>query len=102
MPTPLHLTACVLLSTLAAISARAEDWPQFRGPTGQGISTATNVPVEWDNSRNIAWKTEIPGLGWSSPVLVDGRVYLTTATGKDSNPSLRAICVDANDGKVLW
>jgi outer membrane protein assembly factor BamB len=96
--------ACALLLTLAAGAgvAFAEDWPQFRGPTGQGLSTATNVPVEWDTSRNVAWKTPIPGRGWSSPVLAGGRVYLTTATGDDASPSLRAICVEALTGDVLW
>jgi outer membrane protein assembly factor BamB len=107
MPTPLRSILCALLLTLIApadapAAAAAEDWPQFRGPTGQGVSTASNVPVEWDASKNVAWKTPVPGRGWSSPVLAGGRVYLTTAVGDDANPSLRALCVDASNGKVLW
>ena len=79
------------------------EWPQFRGPTGQGISTATGIPVEWSSTKNVAWKTEIPGAGWSSPVLSAGKLYLTSFVGKDDAAvSLRAICVDAASGTVLW
>ena len=99
MKTPTLLT---LLMLVASLPARAQDWPQFRGPTGQGLSTAKNVPVEWGATKNVAWKTPIPGRAWSSPVLVGGKLYLTTATGDNASPSLRAMCVDADGGKVLW
>jgi outer membrane protein assembly factor BamB len=80
------------------------DWPQFRGPGGQGISTARNVPLHWGSSSNVAWRAEIPGLGWSSPVLHRGRLYLTTAvmSAVKANPSLRALCLDAASGSILW
>jgi outer membrane protein assembly factor BamB len=94
---------CILLPiawSLTIARAGAQDWPQFRGPTGQGISAATNVPVKWSPATNIAWKAEIPGQGWSSPVLSGGKVYLTSAI--TSPPSLRAICLNAATGKVLW
>src|SRR5258707_4650839 len=65
-------------STLLAAAGETE-WPQFRGPTGQGISTAVKVPVEWSATQNVAWKVEMPGRGWSSPVLSQGRLYLTSA-----------------------
>ena len=97
-----------LALTLAARAADAE-WPQFRGPGGQGLSAAKDVPVTWSTEKNVAWKTEIPGKGWSSPVLSGGRRYLTTAVGeakgpdaKDGGVSLRALCVDAKDGRILW
>jgi outer membrane protein assembly factor BamB len=79
-------------------------WPEFRGPGAQGISTATNVPVSWSATSNIAWKVAIPGKGWSSPVLADGKIYLTTAceTAGDSGISLRVICLSANDGRAIW
>jgi outer membrane protein assembly factor BamB len=80
----------------------ANDWPEFRGPTRDGISTATNVPTQWNTTENVAWQTEIPGKGWSSPTLVGGRIYLTTATGEEDNLSLRAICIDATAGNILW
>src|ERR1043166_7155306 len=90
-----------LRSTLAALpilcllvtSAHAEDWPQFRGPTGQGHSAERGVPAEWSESRNVLWKTRVPGTGWSSPVVSGGRVWLTTAV-KDRGGSLRALAFD--------
>ena len=84
-------------------AAAPEDWPQFRGPTGQGISTATNLPVEWNTRKNIVWSVEIPGRGWSSPVISAGKVYLTTSIAKPRGPvSLYAVCLDAVTGKPLW
>ncbi len=101
------------LSMLALIAspsaADGEDWPEFRGPTGQGISAERNLPVEWSDdargtSKNIVWKTSIPGEGWSSPVLREGRIYLTIAVGKEdgANHGLKAICVEAAMGRILW
>lgn len=84
-------------------AAAPEDWPQFRGPTGQGISTATNLPVEWNTRKNIVWSVEIPGRGWSSPVISAGKVYLTTSIAKPRGPvSLYAVCLDGVTGKPLW
>src|SRR6266705_3482446 len=92
------------LSGGAVSAAEAGEWPQFRGPTGQGISYATNVPLHWSATSNLVWKTGIPGRGWSSPVLADGRLYLTTAIGgaDAASVSLRALCVNAIDGAILW
>ena len=71
--------AIVLL--FAATSLHAETaWPQFRGPEGQGYSDATGLPLHWDESTNIAWKTPVVGKGWSSPVVADGKAWLTSAT----------------------
>ncbi len=88
----------------ASASVRGADWPEFRGPTGQGISVASHVPIHWTSSSNIAWRAEVPGVGWSSPVLAGGRLFLTTAVGGDGggDVSLRALCVDAADGQVSW
>ena len=97
----LELVLAVLFS--ASASAANDSWPEFRGPAGQGLSTATNVPVHWSPTEGITWTQEIPGTGWSSPVLVDGRLYLTTAvTAESGDVSLRALCVDAADGKIVW
>jgi outer membrane protein assembly factor BamB len=89
-------------NSIGAVSAR--DWPEFRGPDGQGISNARNVPVNWSSSSNIVWRAEIPGRGWSSPVLRRGRLYVTSAVmpAENGNPSLRALCLDAGNGKILW
>ncbi|HEV8605708.1 MAG TPA: PQQ-binding-like beta-propeller repeat protein [Tepidisphaeraceae bacterium] len=98
-----HLRAILLSVFLVSNLMAAEDWPQFRGPNGQGISNAKNVPVRWSATSNVAWKTEIPGQGWSSPVLSGGKIYLTTAVLDGNIPtSLRAICIDAQNGKLLW
>ena len=89
----MNMLAIVLLTL-------AQDWPQFRGPDGQGHAAATSLPQKWaDDAPNIKWSVPIDGLGWSSPVLADGKIWLTTAT--DGNKSLRAVCVDAATGKVL-
>ena len=87
-------------------AAGAENWPEFRGPTGQGLVRAGSLPTQWSSSKNVAWKTAIPGKGWSSPVVVDGRVYLTTAVPMSDVPnadqSLRALCLDAETGNLVW
>src|SRR4029453_15046768 len=78
----------LLLMALGSFAVSAEDWPECRGPTGQGHSSERGVPFEWSESRNVVWKTRVPGLGWSSPVVAGGRVWLTTAT-KERGGSLR-------------
>lgn len=82
----------------------APDWPEFRGPTEQGLATATNVPLHWSASSNVVWRVPVPGQGWSSPVLVGGRVYLTTAVAANGSEetSLRVVCLAAADGKTVW
>lgn len=103
---PFILLSCVLSFTIAAtVTLAAQDWPQFRGPTGDGLSTATGIPTEWSATDNVAWKTPIPGQGWSSPVVAADRIYLTTAVGdasSDESVSLRALAVDAATGRILW
>ena len=61
--------------------AAAENWPTFRGDGARGISENKNLPLEWDakQNKNIEWKTAVPGLGWSNPVVHSGRIYLTSA-----------------------
>ncbi len=100
---------CLIASLLAGAAARGagdDEWPEFRGPTGQGISSAHGLPLRWSPRQNVAWKQAIPGRGWSSPVVSDGRVYLTTSVpvsaGAQGDQSLRALCLDADSGKILW
>src|SRR5256886_5682051 len=98
-----QLRALILTILLTSAGASAEDWPQFRGPSGQGISSAKDVPIKWSTNENVAWKKDIPGQGWSSPVLVGGKIYLTSAMVEGNAPtSLRTICVDAKSGEILW
>ena len=84
-------------------------WPQFRGPSAQGQSDATGLPIEWGADKNIVWKADIPGYGWSSPVVAEGLIFLTTAiplNGADDGPeadrSLESVAVDAVTGKISW
>ena len=95
-----------LLALLACTSAPGEDWPQFGGPGAKGISSEKGIPVSWSGKKNVAWKFRLPGTGWSSPVVVDGKVYLSAAvvgakSSKD-NPSLVALSVDGRSGKLIW
>ena len=93
-----------LLVSLAFTGGAAEtEWPQFRGPTGQGNSNARDVPVEWSATNNVAWSVETPGRGWSSPVLANGRIYLTSSVGEPgSDVTLHVLCLDAGTGAVVW
>ncbi len=85
----------LLLTLLTPIS----DWPQFRGPTGQGTSDEQGLPFTWSETSNVRWKVPIPGKGWSSPVIQDNRIWLTSAI--EDGKSLRAISLDLNTGAVV-
>jgi outer membrane protein assembly factor BamB len=87
----------ILVSVLGA-----GDWPQFRGPKSDGHVVGMTTPLEWSDTKNVVWKTEIPGLGWSSPVIADDRIYLTTAVRTGDTLSLRALAFDAATGTVIW
>ena len=84
---------------VGAAHAGAGDWPEFRGPDGQGHSAEQGLPVEWSESRNVAWKTAVPGLGWSTPAIADGRAWVTTATADDEGGSLRLLAFDVESGR---
>jgi outer membrane protein assembly factor BamB len=92
------ITGLVTLGVAGRLAA--DNWPQFRGPTGQGLSGETNPPLRWSTTENIAWKTPIPGESWSSPIVWGERVFVTTATEKGA--SCRVLCLSRPDGKVLW
>lgn len=99
---PAFLTFSAFLGL--ALNAPAENWPEFRGPTGQGLYAGKNLPIEWSTTKNVVWKQKIAGHGWSSPIILDGRVYLTSAVPieKSKDLSLKAICLDAAKGTILW
>ncbi len=91
--------AIVACAAGAAAIVHANDWPEFRGPTGQGHASNASVPLEWSETKNVAWKTPIPGLGWSSPVIADGRLWITTAiVDADAGSSLRLLAYDVATG----
>lgn len=87
-----------LAALLLLVLSFEPDWPQFRGPTGQGVSDERNLPVTWSETKNVRWKVAIPGRGWSSPVIQGDRIWLTTAT--EEGRSLRAVAVDVNTGAI--
>jgi hypothetical protein len=110
-----------VLGLLAAIAVAAENWPQFRGPGGMGVADESRFPDNWSETENVAWKTAVPGVGWSSPVVWGDRLYLTTviASGPLEAPKKGlyfggdrgkvtdehryvAMAIDTASGKVLW
>jgi len=78
----------------------AQNWDQFRGPNGEGVSATTGLPSEFGPQKNVAWKTELPP-GHSSPVLTRDRIFVT-AHSKEQNHKLFVIALDRKSGKILW
>ena len=91
--------AVVALLGLIGLVAHAQDWPQFRGPTGQGHSSERGLPLEWSESTNVRWKVPVPGAGWSSPVVAGGRVWVTTAVDDRGTSALRAVAFEIATGR---
>ena len=95
------VAAAAVCAALAAVAgaAHAGDWPEFRGPTGQGHAPDAPAPLAWSETENVTWKSPVPGRGWSSPVVADGRIWLTTAvTDPAAGSSLRLLAYDAGTG----
>ncbi|MBL8167049.1 MAG: PQQ-binding-like beta-propeller repeat protein [Acidobacteria bacterium] len=95
----LLLVLTVFLLTLSA--AAADDWSQFRGPNGSGVSDNARLPVEFGPDKNVVWKTPLPP-GHSSPVLTADRIYLTAYEGNGANQKLLVISLERATGKLLW
>src|SRR5687768_16365767 len=87
-------------SFFVVVSSSAQ-WPEFRGPGGQGHAAVGPVPLEWGETKNVAWKVPIRGRGWSSPVISDERVWMTTSVAEARGASLRAVAFDAATGREL-
>lgn len=117
---PITLSFSLALSAAVA----AENWPQWRGPQGQGISNEKDLPTEWAPDKNVAWKTALPH-GYSSPIVWGDRIFLTTAiegeaapgvvpesvriqqphpesVGGDKKHTLKLLALDAKTGKIIW
>ena len=101
---------CVLLCAITVV-VHGDDWMRFRGPNGSGISPATGVPSQWSETENLKWKTQQPGPGFSSPIVVGDRVLVTCYTGYGVDREVPGqmedlkqyfVCVDRNSGEVLW
>jgi outer membrane protein assembly factor BamB len=113
---------CVVLVSGLAGAVGAGNWPQFRGPDAQGVLDGAGLPDTWSATENVAWKTDVPGRGWSSPIVWGERVFVTTAVNlgeskeakkglyfggeqKDAPQSAhqwKVLCLSLTDGKVLW
>ncbi len=87
------------LLSLAATALSADDWPQFRGPAGDGHADAAGLPVAFSETEGVKWKTPIHGKAWSSPVIRGSQIWLTTAT--EDGTELSAVCVDKESGKIV-
>src|SRR5436309_12162255 len=81
-------------------SSWADNWPQWRGPRGDGTSAETGIPVRWSEMENVLWRIPIPGKGHSSPVVWGDRVFVTTCLEKDQKRVL--LCLNRRDGKTIW
>ena len=116
------LFACVLSIALVSV-AYSQNWPSFRGQNGAGVGDGSNPPTSWDTAKstNIVWKTAIPGLGHSSPIIWDDRIFVTTAVSSNTNSqfvhgptetpasaedtslqSFRVYCLNKNTGNIIW
>jgi len=91
-----------LLATLliTGTSIQAEDWNEFRGGILQGVASDATYPTEWSKESNLKWSVKLPASGNGSPIVVDGRVYVTCATNEGKTRSL--YCFDRKDGSELW
>ena len=124
------VVALIALTYLTAATTAASDWPQWRGPAGQGISLEKNLPSDWSVTRNIKWKTAIEGRGHSSPIVWGKKIFLTTAldgeviagrtpgvthrlsdgtdfvhpdaVGANLKHTFKVVCIDRETGKILW
>jgi outer membrane protein assembly factor BamB len=130
------LSAALLMSSLLSIAVFSStafadpNWPQWRGPDGQGVSAETGLPTEWSGTRNVKWKTAIEGRGHSSPIVWGKKIFLTTAldgkpiagrtpgvthrmsdgtdfvhpdaVGANLTHTFKVMCVDRESGKILW
>ena len=99
----------LIVLTLATVcnESMANDWWQFRGPGSNGIVRDLKLPEVWGVDSNIKWKTNIPGEGWSAPVVVGKKVFVTTAVSsgkkdKSSDHAWKVLCLDSESGNVLW
>lgn len=94
-------TLVTLATTLLLRAAvEADNWPQFRGPSGQSVSSESGIPVQWSTEANVAWRSDLPGESWSSPIVWGDRIFVTTAT--DGGEACHVLALDRKTGSLLW
>ena len=101
-----YLVLLFVCLTFSSVSFAA-DWLQFRGPNANGVTNDSVVPANWSADENLRWQTDIPGAGWSSPIVINGKLFVTTAItdgpqNAASDYRWEVLCLDAKTGKVLW
>src|SRR5262245_63612866 len=105
------MRACCVVVLAACAGLCGADWPQLRGPDRTGVSKETGLPLEWSATKNLLWKTPLPGPGSSSPIVLGERVYVTCysgygldrkAPGKLADLKRHLVCVERGTGKVRW
>lgn len=104
--------SALVVCVFSGLLLEASDWPRFRGPAGSGVANdSESLPTTWSPTANVAWTTELPGPGASSPIIVGGKAFVTYYSGyglTQENPGeienlvRHLVCVDVNTGKVLW
>src|SRR5690349_2293203 len=90
----------MLLALMIGVSAHGEDWPQWRGPRLDGTSTEKAVPIHWDATNNVVWKTTLPGLGHASPIVQGDKVFTVSAIPETEERIL--LCLDRRSGNISW
>lgn len=116
----LALAVLLVLPCQSAGSAETINWPQFRGPHGDGLARGETLPERWSETENVVWKADIPGWGWSSPVIWGGKIFVTSAVGENElkkpviggYPGGRVkptdvhrwmvYCLDSETGRIVW
>jgi outer membrane protein assembly factor BamB len=107
----------ILFSLIISLCHSNDNWPQFRGSNGLAVSEATDLPIEWGTDQNVKWKTKIPGKGWSSPIIWEEKVFITSAGRADDKPEthdsnnriypehdykFEIYCLNKNTGEIIW
>ena len=85
-----------------SVSACGQDWPQFRGPLGNGHAQSNGLPTTWDRNTGVAWKIILDGKAWSSPICVDEQILLTNALENEGRLTLEVISVGFDSGQIQW
>jgi len=88
----------LIVSSLSV--TQAQNWPNWRGPQGDGTSIETNLPTRWDSKTNVIWKSPVPGIGYSSPIIWEDKIFITSAIHGTSEKIL--LCYDCKNGNLLW
>ena len=99
---PSLITLAILLSRTISVHAESYVWPEFRGPGKQGHANTENVPTEWSNSKNVAWKIKTTVSGWASPVVGTDTIILAGAKELGEQLTLHVASHDLDDGSLLW